>query len=356
VRRRLMLTAALLVSAAPLQAQSLLDRPPNLHGDWVGSSGRLYFHFLHRFSSSPAPVRKVSNVPTFTMALGLPKSLLAGMHYATNSQLAPGYPNEWEVFLRARPLAQSNGSPIDLGGQVGYNLASEGVDGEVSIARRQGAVRLIAATRLLADPYEAGRVRIALATGATIRVGSYFAIAGDVARLLDPAISDRLAWSAGVHIALPHTPHTLSLHAANTNAATLQGLSRGEERLRYGFEFTVPVTPQRWLSSKPKAVAAAPAAAPSSPASENPVAAPGVVKEVSIKDFAFGAPIQIAPGTTVVWKNEDPMAHTVTSTEGKFDSGVIEGGAVWRHTFTEAGTFPFACTPHPFMKGSVVVK
>jgi plastocyanin len=341
--------------ATPLRAQSLLDRPPNLHGDWVGSSGRLYFHFLHRFSTSEAPMRKVSNVPTFTMALGLPKQLLIGANYATNSQLAPSYPNEWEFFARARALTQASGSPIDLGGQVGYNLASEGVDGEVSIARKQGPLRVIAATRLLADPYEAGRVRFAIAGGGTLRLGSYFALAADAARLLEPDATELLAWSAGVHIAIPHSPHTLSLHAANTNAATLQGLSRGEERVRYGFEFTIPITLQRWLSPGPR-VAAATAPTPSTAAATVSAPATGAVKRVSIKDFAFGALVEIQAGTTIEWKNEDPMAHTITSTAGRFDSGMIQTGATWRYTFVQAGTFPFICTPHPFMKGTVVVK
>ncbi len=347
-----LLVAALLTGVSSAQAQSLLDRPPNLHGDWVGSSGRFYFHFLHRFSTSDAPARKVSNVPTFTMALGLPQRLLAGAHYATNSQLAPGYPNEWEFFLRARPLEQASASPVDLGMQVGYNLASEGVDGEVSLARRQGPLRVITAARVLADPFEAGNVRFVLAAGGTFRIGSYFALAGDYAKLVEATETERGAWSAGVHIAIPHSPHTLSLHAANTNAGTLQGLSRGEDRVRYGFEFTIPVTPQRWMAgpAKPVPVAAA-------PASPMPSAtATGVIRNVSIKDFKFGAPIEIAVGTTIEWKNEDPMAHTVTSSEGLFDSGSIETGKVWRHTFGAAGTFDFACTPHPFMQGSVVVK
>ena len=351
-RSSMLLVAVLLAGATSMQAQSLLDRPPNLHGDWVGSSGRFYFHFLHRFSASDAPARKVSNVPTFTMAMGLPLRLLAGAHYATNSQLAPGYPNEWEFFMRARPLEQATNSPVDLGMQVGYNLASEGVDGEVSMARRQGPIRVITAARVLADPFEAGRVRFALAAGGTFRISTYFALAGDYAKLMEATDDERGAWSAGVHIAIPHSPHTLSLHAANTNAGTLQGLSRGEDRIRYGFEFTIPVTPQRWIAT-PRAAppVAAATASPMPTASAN-----GVVKSVSIKEFTFGAPIEVAVGTTVEWKNADPMAHTVTSTTGKFDSGNIETGKVWRYTFTEAGTFEFACTPHPFMKGRVVVK
>ncbi len=66
--------------------------------------------------------------------------------------------------------------------------------------------------------------------------------------------------------------------------------------------------------------------------------------------------LEVTVGTTIEWTNEDPLAHTVTAADGSFDSGLIASGAVWRYTFSVAGTFDFFCTPHPFMKGTVVVK
>ena len=39
-----------------------------------------------------------------------------------------------------------------------------------------------------------------------------------------------------------------------------------------------------------------------------------------------------------------------------FDSGLIDAGKQWSYTFTRAGSFAFHCTPHPFMKGVVVVR
>ncbi|MBL8978044.1 MAG: cupredoxin family copper-binding protein [Gemmatimonadetes bacterium] len=66
--------------------------------------------------------------------------------------------------------------------------------------------------------------------------------------------------------------------------------------------------------------------------------------------------LEIAVGTTIEWKNEDPVAHTVTADDNGFDSGLIESGQVWRYTFTRPGTYAYHCTPHPFMKGTVVVK
>lgn len=358
IRIRTAAAAALLVLTGPgsAAAQSLLDRPPNLTGGWVGNPGTMYFNFLHRFTASPAPARKVGNVPTFTLAAGLPRSTLAGLHYATNSALAPQYPNEWEFWLRHRPFSQADGAPFDVTGQVGYNLAAEGVDGELSLARRVGRSRVTAVARVLSDPFEAGHTRFAVGGGATLGISRYVAVAADAATLLNRDDGERLAWSAGVHLALPLTPHTLSLHAANTNAYTLQGMSRGEERVRYGFEFTVPLTLARWFgSSAPAAAAGAPPPPPAAPAPAGETAGP--VVRASMRGMAYApARIEIGRGTTVEWSNDAPLAHTVTATGGAFDSGLIAPGARWRHTFTEAGEYPFACTPHPFMRGTVVVR
>jgi len=144
--RRLLLVA-LYVMAMGLEAraQTVLDRTPNLSGGWVGASGVLHFNFLHRFSISSAPERKVTNTPTFLLAAGLPARTLLGVHYATNSELSPRYPNEWEFFGRVAAFVQASGAPIDASAQLGYNLAAQGFDGEASLARRQGPVRILAA-------------------------------------------------------------------------------------------------------------------------------------------------------------------------------------------------------------------
>ncbi len=337
-------------------AQSLLDRSPNLNGAWVGSTGQLYFNFMHRFVTSDAPARKVTNYPTFTVGAGLPFRTLVGFHYSTNSTLAPGYPNEWEFFLRHALIQEDRGAPFDLGGEVAYNLASDGVDGELSVAKRLGAMRLVAAGRVLADPFEEGERDFAVAGGGTIRISRYFALAGDVATVLERDSTEQVAWSAGLHLAIPGTPHTLSLQAANTNVYSLQGSSRGDDRVRYGFEFTIPLTLARWFGSQ--GGGAGPAAPPPpSVAAQEPAAATGPVVKAGMRNLAFvPGRIEIAVGTTVEWTNHDPLAHTVTAADRSFDSGLIESGRTWRHTFTAPGTYDYTCTPHPFMKGVVIVR
>jgi plastocyanin len=78
---------------------------------------------------------------------------------------------------------------------------------------------------------------------------------------------------------------------------------------------------------------------------------------VSLVDEEFvPSSIEVATGGTVTWSNDDgDDTHTVTADDGSFSSDVLEGGATYSHTFTEAGTFPYACLIHPEMRGTVVV-
>ncbi|MEX2556104.1 MAG: copper-containing nitrite reductase [Actinomycetota bacterium] len=67
------------------------------------------------------------------------------------------------------------------------------------------------------------------------------------------------------------------------------------------------------------------------------------------------AVIRVKAGTTVTWTNGDEVAHTVTADDGSFDSGFLNAGQSWSHTFTEPGTYAYHCIPHPWMKGTVFV-
>ena len=65
--------------------------------------------------------------------------------------------------------------------------------------------------------------------------------------------------------------------------------------------------------------------------------------------------IQINSGTTVTWKNDDTIIHTITEINGKFDSDLIQPGAGWSYTFYNEGKYNYYCTIHPWMKGLVIV-
>jgi plastocyanin len=348
------------LTTGPLRAQSLLDRSPNVSGDWIAPSGTVQFNFLHRFVRTDAPERKITSFPTFEIATGLPYHTQLGFLYATNSTLSPRYPNEWEFYGRWLPLSQERGAPVDLGGQLGYNLAARGLDGEVSVARAIGRVRLTGVTRLLDDPSENGQTDVALGGGVVVRLQRYIALAGDLVTLTnrDSLLGEKPAWSAGVHVAIPGTPHTLSIQATNTNTATLQGSSRGSSQRRYGFEFTIPFTLSRYFGRhQPPPVPPAAAPTAEAPTPDSSRVAAGTAMKASIKSLAFQPNrIEITAGTTVTWTNNDPLDHSVTAVDRSFDSGLIHSGRSWSHTFTTPGTYQFFCQPHPFMKGVVIVK
>ena len=65
--------------------------------------------------------------------------------------------------------------------------------------------------------------------------------------------------------------------------------------------------------------------------------------------------IKVSPGTTVTWKNDDIIIHTVTDLAGKFDSGFIQAGDSWEYSFSSAGNYYYFCSIHPWMRGAVIV-
>ena len=67
-------------------------------------------------------------------------------------------------------------------------------------------------------------------------------------------------------------------------------------------------------------------------------------------------PVNVSVGGTVTWTNNDNTAHTSTANGGAFDSGTIAPGASVSRTFPTAGSFPYHCTLHPGMVGTVNVQ
>jgi plastocyanin len=86
-------------------------------------------------------------------------------------------------------------------------------------------------------------------------------------------------------------------------------------------------------------------------------AAQGQAQSVSIQNFAFSpATLNVIPGTTVTWTNNDSTAHTVTVNSGNGpNSGQLQHGQTYSFTFSQAGTFAYHCNIHPQMKATVVV-
>ncbi len=77
---------------------------------------------------------------------------------------------------------------------------------------------------------------------------------------------------------------------------------------------------------------------------------------IAINDSGFTpATFHVALGGTMTFANNGKAAHTVTATDGSFDSDMIRSGQSWVHTFNSAGTFEYHCILHPTMKGTVQV-
>jgi plastocyanin len=85
--------------------------------------------------------------------------------------------------------------------------------------------------------------------------------------------------------------------------------------------------------------------------------APAKTAEVKIDNFSFApGSFTVAVGTTVTWTNHDDIPHTVVSTDGVFKSKVMDTDEKFSYTFDKAGTFPYFCSIHPKMTGTVVVQ
>jgi len=60
-------------------------------------------------------------------------------------------------------------------------------------------------------------------------------------------------------------------------------------------------------------------------------------------------------GTMVAWENTDTITHSVVSATGLFRGDVGPGGA-FEHRFEASGSFPYSCTIHPGMAGTITVR
>ena len=79
--------------------------------------------------------------------------------------------------------------------------------------------------------------------------------------------------------------------------------------------------------------------------------------EVKIDNFSFGPQtVTVKVGATVTWTNRDDIPHTVVSTDGVFKSKVRDTDEKFSYTFAKAGTYPYFCSIHPKMTGTVVVQ
>jgi len=94
---------------------------------------------------------------------------------------------------------------------------------------------------------------------------------------------------------------------------------------------------------------------PATSAASGAVASSGIV----IKNFGYSGTLTVKAGQKVTVTNQDSAAHTVTDKKSHlFDTGNIAAGG-GTGTFTapsKPGSYPFGCTYHPQMAGTLVVQ
>lgn len=84
---------------------------------------------------------------------------------------------------------------------------------------------------------------------------------------------------------------------------------------------------------------------------------PTNVSAISINNGKFRPKnVSVKVGSTLTWTNNDDTKQSVTSdAPGVFDSGLLDPGATFRFTFSQAGVFPYHSTGTSGSYGTVTV-
>ncbi|NDF26771.1 MAG: hypothetical protein EB153_04295 [Nitrosopumilaceae archaeon] len=154
-------------------------------------------------------------------------------------------------------------------------------------------------------------------------------------------------------------------------SASFELVDSSGQRLADGATATDPNSvPSKETESTPAPVEEKPVEVPAETPAETPVEstesasteavtveiAAGAVSDTNCADKCYNPSVAKIPvGGTITWKNADNASHTATETNSKFDTSLLTAGAEYSQTFSEAGTFDYMCTLHPWMKGQVIV-
>jgi plastocyanin len=66
------------------------------------------------------------------------------------------------------------------------------------------------------------------------------------------------------------------------------------------------------------------------------------------------AELTIQAGDTVEWRIRSGR-HSATAKDQAWDSGELEESLTFTHRFDAPGVYPYFCTPHDFMRGTITV-
>lgn len=83
----------------------------------------------------------------------------------------------------------------------------------------------------------------------------------------------------------------------------------------------------------------------------------GATVEVKMEGMAFSPQtVTIKVGDTVNWTNMDQPPHNAVAVDKSWQTSTFATGESGSVTFATAGTFPYICTIHPNMTGTVIVQ
>lgn len=114
---------------------------------------------------------------------------------------------------------------------------------------------------------------------------------------------------------------------------------------------TVPTDP----STSPETSAPEPPATTTRETTTTAAGSPQPAATITISGFSFGDPVTVGVGDTVAVVNNDGVPHTWTSEDDVFNLS-LSGGAQGTFTFDEPGEYPFFCSIHPSMTGTITVE
>lgn len=92
-----------------------------------------------------------------------------------------------------------------------------------------------------------------------------------------------------------------------------------------------------------------------------PARAKARVHHVEVQGMKFvPAELTVRVGDTVEWRNQDLVPHNVVAGGGgpgaAFASAPLQAGATFRWVARAKGAFPYVCTLHPGMSGTLTVR
>ena len=84
--------------------------------------------------------------------------------------------------------------------------------------------------------------------------------------------------------------------------------------------------------------------------------------DIASTGFYIPLNLEVVPGTTVLWVNDDSVPHTIQSQNekgeiiGLFNSAPLQTGEKFEYTFDENGVYNYYCSFHPWRVGVITVR